>query len=220
MTDIKIVNFSNLEKIAKFMADSTYRDLLEQAENFNQKTNKDRNLRKNFFDPRPFMSNRQRMPGLKDGQIYTYPSARWRKSRRQYLKTQPFPSRPIREPEYETSVLDHDQSSMGASGDGADSKDSYRNDDVPKEWFYDELDGLPMDSEFDEHDNSDNDYEISSHYRRERRKRGQSSRQNRNSRGRNKIEIQSVITLKCSPGANNLGEHTPTALIRSSLGHR
>lgn len=31
------------------------------------------------------MESRQRMPGLQDGQIYTYPAKRWRKKRRQYL---------------------------------------------------------------------------------------------------------------------------------------
>lgn len=32
-----------------------------------------------------FMSSRERLPGLLHGQIYTYPSKRWRKKRRQYL---------------------------------------------------------------------------------------------------------------------------------------
>lgn len=32
-----------------------------------------------------FMSARERLPGLLLGQIYTYPSKRWRKKRRQYL---------------------------------------------------------------------------------------------------------------------------------------
>jgi len=31
------------------------------------------------------MHERQRMPGLNSGQIYTYPSKRWKKKRRQYL---------------------------------------------------------------------------------------------------------------------------------------
>lgn len=31
------------------------------------------------------MSSRERLPGLLHGQIYTYPSKRWRKKRRQYL---------------------------------------------------------------------------------------------------------------------------------------
>nr|CAD7406676.1 unnamed protein product [Timema cristinae] len=32
-----------------------------------------------------FMTTRQRIPGLREGQIYTYPSKCWRKKRRQYL---------------------------------------------------------------------------------------------------------------------------------------
>ena len=31
------------------------------------------------------MDARQRLPGMKEGQVYTYPSKRWRKKRRQYL---------------------------------------------------------------------------------------------------------------------------------------
>lgn len=31
------------------------------------------------------MLERQRMPGLNNGQVYTYPSKRWKKKRRQYL---------------------------------------------------------------------------------------------------------------------------------------
>lgn len=31
------------------------------------------------------MLERQRMPGLSNGQVYTYPSKRWKKKRRQYL---------------------------------------------------------------------------------------------------------------------------------------
>lgn len=31
------------------------------------------------------MNSRQRMPGLQDGQVYSYPAKRWRKKRRQYL---------------------------------------------------------------------------------------------------------------------------------------
>lgn len=32
-----------------------------------------------------FMTAAQRMPGLHEGQLYSYPSKRWRKRRRQYL---------------------------------------------------------------------------------------------------------------------------------------
>ena len=42
------------------------------------------------------MSARQRLPGLQHGQIYTYPSKRWRKKRRQYLMHYLQPKRIIR----------------------------------------------------------------------------------------------------------------------------
>lgn len=41
-----------------------------------------------------FMSSRERLPGLLHGQIYTYPSKRWRKKRRQYLMHYLHPKRP------------------------------------------------------------------------------------------------------------------------------
>ncbi len=31
------------------------------------------------------MNGRQRMPGIEEAQVYTYPAKRWRKKRRQYL---------------------------------------------------------------------------------------------------------------------------------------
>jgi zinc finger protein ubi-d4 len=49
MSEIKIVNFANLEKIAKFMNDSAYRDLIENSEHYNTKTNIERRSRRPFF---------------------------------------------------------------------------------------------------------------------------------------------------------------------------
>lgn len=42
------------------------------------------------------MCSRERMPGLLHGQIYTYPSKRWRKKRRQYLMHYLHPKRGVR----------------------------------------------------------------------------------------------------------------------------
>ena len=41
------------------------------------------------------MSSRERLPGLRHGQVYTYPSKRWRKKRRQYLMNYFQPKRMI-----------------------------------------------------------------------------------------------------------------------------
>lgn len=46
-----------------------------------------------------FMSARERLPGLLHGQIYTYPSKRWRKKRRQYLMHYLHPKRGPRDTE-------------------------------------------------------------------------------------------------------------------------
>ena len=92
--DIQIVNPPNLVKIENFLNNSTYRETIEISANFNTRLCIERRLRLPFLDPQTkiaqnhsnlFMNKRQRMPGFHQGQIYTYPAARWRKTRRQYL---------------------------------------------------------------------------------------------------------------------------------------
>lgn len=93
-TDIQIVNIPNLAKIETFLNDTAYRELLESSENYNTRLCIERRLRMPFLDQQTgvaqtncalFMKRRNRMPGLREGQIYTYPAAKWRKSKRQYL---------------------------------------------------------------------------------------------------------------------------------------
>lgn len=112
-TDIQIVNITNLEKIESFLNDSAYKEMLENSETYNTRLCIERRLRMPFLDPQTgvaqancalFMKRRQRMPGLREGQIYTYPSGRWRKSRRQYLIHQHRPFRMIREPECDSNI--------------------------------------------------------------------------------------------------------------------
>lgn len=67
------------------------------------------------------MSARERLPGLQHGQIYTYPSKRWRKKRRQYLMHYFHPKRIIRG-DVEDGVECIETS--GAPGANDDSKDS------------------------------------------------------------------------------------------------
>lgn len=71
-----------------------YQENIEYSSNFNTRLCIERRLRLPFFDPQTgvaqnhcslFMGRRQRMPGFRNGQIYSYPAARWRKHRRQYL---------------------------------------------------------------------------------------------------------------------------------------
>lgn len=92
--DIQIVSAPNLAKIENYLKDASYRETIEYSANFNTRLCIERRLRLPFLDPQTgvaqnhshlFMDKKQRMPGFRQGQIYTYPATRWRKSRRQYL---------------------------------------------------------------------------------------------------------------------------------------
>lgn len=76
------------------MNDTTYKEAIESSANYNTRLCIERRLRLPFLDSQTgvaqnhsslFMHKRHRMPGLMQGQIYTYPRQRWRKKRRQYL---------------------------------------------------------------------------------------------------------------------------------------
>lgn len=160
--DIHIVSLPNLQKIENFMRDSSYRETLEVSASFNTRLCLERRMRLPFFDSQTgiaqnhsnlFMTHSKRMPGHREGQLYTYPSTRWRKSKRQYLNKlqnlRPFsnlkttgttsvpvilPLPPVvREPGEVPPSIDSDfnaslleESSLGATVD-TDSKDSHQN---------------------------------------------------------------------------------------------
>ncbi|XP_036331669.1 zinc finger protein ubi-d4 A isoform X2 [Rhagoletis pomonella] len=199
-SDIEIANLNNFEKIQNFLNDSAYKEILENSENFNTRLCIERRLRMPFLDPQTgvaqthcalFMKQRQRMPGFRDGQIYTYPSARWRKPKRQYLLNHHHSYRAYqyREPHYHqstgnTSARDHyqaesaaivaaDGNSMSASGDN-DSKDSHAN--AEKDWFHEDIDMSHYHhvDDFEEDFESDNDFD-ESYSSRGKRKRGSRS---------------------------------------------
>lgn len=185
------VNIVNLQKIEAFLSGDSYKEILENSETFNTRLCIERKLRMPFLDPQTgiaqnnsqlFMKRRQRMPGLKAGQMYSYPSARWRKARRQYL-TNPRPFGKLREIAYEEEHLEN-SSSLGA-GD-TDSKDSQRDEIMPKEWFYDDYAEMHDMGEFEEPDpESDGDYEEPYHFKRQRRRgRGGRSRNEYSPRAR------------------------------------
>lgn len=80
--DLQIVNRTNLHKIENFLNSSVYQENLEYSSNFNTRLCVERRMRLPFFDPQTgvaqnqcqlFMTKRQRMPGFRDGQIYSYP---------------------------------------------------------------------------------------------------------------------------------------------------
>lgn len=189
-TEIKIVNISNLAKIESFINDSAYKELIENSENYNKRLCIEQRMRMPFLDSQTgiaqthsalFMKKRQRMPGSIQGQIYSYPAGRWRKSRRQYLIHQHRPFRVIREPDPD-SLQGLERSSIGVQDN--DSKDStHREEQPPKEWFYDEVNMHEIDV-FDERElDSDFDYD-DGNYKKKRRGRRPNNPEGTTRRGR------------------------------------
>ncbi|KPJ19725.1 Zinc finger protein ubi-d4 A [Papilio machaon] len=97
--EIQVVNPSNLAKIESFLNDPSYKEIIENSSTFNSRLCAERRMRMPFIDTQTgvaqshcnlFMTRKQRMPGAREGQVYTYPSQRWRKARRQYLTMSSF----------------------------------------------------------------------------------------------------------------------------------
>ena len=93
-TALDPVDVSNRERIESFFNTSSYRESLEVSATFNTKLSVERRQRLPFLDPQTgvaqshcalYVKPKQRMPGLRAGQLYSYPGARWRKPKRQYL---------------------------------------------------------------------------------------------------------------------------------------
>lgn len=193
--DIEIVSMPNLRKIESFINDSTYRETIEISSNFNARLCMERKSRnhESFVDAQTgvaqrschlYAHRRQRMPALREGQIYSYPSQRWRKPKRQYLmrmqNTRPFRNFKrvdggggvggitsdsiISEKLSGTSMQLEDSLSSSYSGmlnEGEISKDggtSKGSEDLPKDWLYDELDMNDIDG-MDDADQADSDFE-------------------------------------------------------------
>ncbi|XP_051165913.1 zinc finger protein ubi-d4 isoform X4 [Leptopilina boulardi] len=172
---IQVVNESNLGKIESFLNDTAYREAIENSSNYNTRLCRERRLRMPFLDSQTgvaqnhsalFMSARERIPGLLHGQIYTYPSKRWRKKRRQYLMHYLHPKRVRGDID---DGIEHVEITSGLNDDSKESlalKDEHSKDG----WYYDEQDMLDMEA-FDEPDpDSDFDYEESYSSKRKRRK--------------------------------------------------
>lgn len=94
------LKMTNILKIEKLLNDSSYRELIEFSSNFNARLCLERKLRMPFLDPQTQIAQKhsnlyhkksQRLPGLREGQIYTYPSPRWRCRK----NTNKFSSRPF-----------------------------------------------------------------------------------------------------------------------------
>jgi len=196
----------NIIKIEKLLNDSAYSELIEFSANFNTRLCVERKLRLPFLDPQTgvaqkhsnlYMKRTQRMPGMRDGQIYSYPSLRWRnKSNSLKLSNRPFfrfratdncptmattvvpnpvtnlNSNSNSQPAAAATTVDGEASDFQAlidesnsmTGVDTDSKDSSQ--EVPKEWYYDELNDNDAVSE--EQPDSDFDYNINGYKRKKK----------------------------------------------------
>ncbi|XP_050451674.1 zinc finger protein ubi-d4 A isoform X2 [Cataglyphis hispanica] len=173
---IQVVNESNLTKIESFLNDTAYREAIENSSNYNSRLCRERRLRMPFLDSQTgvaqnhsalFMSSRERLPGLLHGQIYTYPSKRWRKKRRQYLMHYLHPKRGPR-----GDTEDGVEGVEAVTHINDDSKDSVvlKDEHSKDAWYYDEQDMLDMDAYEEPDPESDYDYEESYSSKRKRRK--------------------------------------------------
>ncbi|XP_058836175.1 zinc finger protein DPF3 [Topomyia yanbarensis] len=181
------INIQSLEKIENFLNNSAYKEVIENSETFNTRLCIERRLRMPFLDPQTgvaqyhstlFMKARQRIPGLKDGQVYSYPASRWRKSRRQYLlqkQQPPFPTYTHRPFGHLQSTYDSENSNLDSATPSlieGESKD--HKEDPGKDWFYDEMDMHEMES-YDDHDLPDSDCDFEESYS-SRKKKGKNSK--------------------------------------------
>lgn len=198
------LNMTNILKIESFINDQSYSDLIEYSANFNARLCVERRLRMPFLDPQTgvaqkhsnlFMKASQRLPGIQEGQIYTYPSKRWR-CKKSSVK---FNSRPFYRfrnadcttmvapnPNTLTSTLSSSliaptsategdvsdfQALIDAESNSAadtDSKDSQilKDDSMSKEWFFDDMEANEVNSE--EQGDSDFDYNINGYKRKKK----------------------------------------------------
>jgi len=84
------------KKVDAFFNNPGYKAYLESAVSFNRKLNEERKMRIPFIDSQTGVAQRnynkerhkrERMPGMKFGQIYSYPQRSWRKKKYQYLES-------------------------------------------------------------------------------------------------------------------------------------
>ncbi|XP_071550685.1 zinc finger protein DPF3-like isoform X4 [Panulirus ornatus] len=94
MMAVATVENTTLEKILNFVNDTGYKELMQNSAKFNVRIRKDRIYRQPYIDGQTgvaqrhchlFVSDKHRMPGILQGQVYTYPARRWKAQRRSYL---------------------------------------------------------------------------------------------------------------------------------------
>merc|ERR1712223_628185 len=178
------------KKVEEFFADSSYKEYLESAVSINRKLNEERKMRLPYIDSQTGVAQRhydnervkrERMPGLKQGQIYSYPQKHWRKKRYQYLKFFMKPKRSF-DPEAEMHTISQieNPSAVPGSSNIPPNEDSNASEKEGREWPYYDEDGFMDDGENEA--NSDSDFEYEDSWSRSKRTSAGSGR-GRGSRG-------------------------------------
>jgi len=89
------VSPESVKKFEKFLGTGKYKELAVSTQSFSRKLNEERKMRIPYVDSQTGVAQkhynnsrvaRERMPGTRAGQIYTYPQKRWHKKRYQYLQ--------------------------------------------------------------------------------------------------------------------------------------
>ncbi|XP_043236160.1 zinc finger protein ubi-d4-like isoform X6 [Amphibalanus amphitrite] len=157
-----------LEKLESILASSAYLEMMESCKNFNKRLLVERKGRVPFIDAhtglaqtdcRLWMEQRQRMPGVKPGQVYTYPAKRWVKRRRQYLNFFMQPKK---------FALEECELSIASVQNPTFTEDSVNsvNEGSKDAWFYEDAE---MDRD-DFEENSDNsDFDFDDRYRKKKK---------------------------------------------------
>jgi len=183
------------KKVEEFFEDPGYKEYLESVVSFNRKLNEERQNRLPYIDSQTGVAQRhynsernkrERMPGMRQGQVYSYPQKQWRKRKYQYLKYFLQPKRFDPEAEMHTISQVENPSALNTSSNIPPNEDSNTSDRSGKEWPYYDEDGFMDDDDEDPvARNSDSDFEYEDSNSRKRKSgRGSSSRGNsRSGRG-------------------------------------
>jgi len=93
--EIGEVKEETVKKYEKFLSTGKYKELAQSTQSFNRKLNEERKMRIPYVDGQTGVAMkhynnmrmaRERMPGRREGQVYSYPQRRWQKKRYQYLQ--------------------------------------------------------------------------------------------------------------------------------------
>ena len=178
----------------RFFEDPGYKEYLESVVSFNRKLNEERQNRLPYIDSQTGVAQRhynsernkrERMPGMRQGQVYSYPQKQWRKRKYQYLKYFLQPKRFDPESEMHTISQVENPSALNTSSNIPPNEDSNTSDRSGKEWPYYDEDGFMDDDDEDQGArNSDSDFEYEDSNSRKRKSgRGSTGRGNSRSRG-------------------------------------